>query len=347
MIMHAPVAAGTLALAATATTAGAPLLGLDATNATNVSTLFNGIAVPGAPFSSLFLSFLVYGFAGWLWESTICSYANERRFSNSGFLLGPCCPIYGAGALLCWLLLARIQNPFVLFVAAMAVCTALEYAVGWGLERLTGARFWNYDDMPFNIHGRVYLYGALLFGAASVFVCRVSEPALLWAMSLVPTVALIVAALCGLSLLIADAVFAIVSWRKLSARLALLRKDIATRINDGLENVSDMVEEGIPPEILQAGTTMQERTHSFNSWLVNAPETALNALRSRLCLPSFVQDKRKGLTMSTEAARLLKVSLKRRELRFFNAFPKLTIPRYEGVLRLTELKERARSLFRR
>ena len=41
------------------------------------------------------------------------------------------------------------------------------------------------------------------------------------------------------------------------------------------------------------------------------------------------------------------VSLSRRDLRFFNAFPRLRINRYEGVIRATDLRDRARELFRR
>ena len=41
------------------------------------------------------------------------------------------------------------------------------------------------------------------------------------------------------------------------------------------------------------------------------------------------------------------VKLRRRDLRFFNAFPHLRIKRYEGVIRATDLAERARDLFRR
>ncbi len=41
------------------------------------------------------------------------------------------------------------------------------------------------------------------------------------------------------------------------------------------------------------------------------------------------------------------VSLSRRDLRFFNAFPRLRINRYEGVIRATNLRDRARELFRR
>lgn len=310
---------------------------------------FHGAALAGVPLSSLFLSFMAYGFLGWLWESTVCAYANYRRFANSGFLLGPCCPIYGVGALACWLLLRGIGNTAALFLAAMIVCSAIEYVVGWALERLTGARFWDYSDMPFNVHGRVCLYGALLFGLGSVLVCRVAEPWLLGIMAQLPRVLVAVVALAVAVMLALDTVFAVASWKRLSSRLETLRADIAERVNEGLEDMSDKVVSSMPEELVRGANTMQMRTRAVNGWLATISDAVLDAVRSYRRVPSFTADGRRGLRTVAEtaegAADRLKLFLDRRDLRFFNAFPKIKIPSYEGVLRATRLKERARDLF--
>ncbi len=224
----------------------------------------------GAPLSALFISFLVFSFMGWLYESTICALANYGHFANSGFLLGPCCPIYGAGALACWLLLRDIPGVAEQFLAAALVCSVIEYGVGallerltgarfWDyalacwlllrdipgvaeqflaaalvcsvieygvgalLERLTGARFWDYTKFPFNINGRVCLYGAMLFGAGAVLICRVAEPALLDGLELLPRWVLAAVAITCAALLAIDTVFTLISWRQLSRKLELLR----------------------------------------------------------------------------------------------------------------------------
>ena len=49
--------------------------------------------------SALLISFYVYGFAGWVWESFICPVITGGKIKNSGFLNGPIVPIYGVGAL--------------------------------------------------------------------------------------------------------------------------------------------------------------------------------------------------------------------------------------------------------
>lgn len=109
---------------------------------TAIDMAFDGATLAACPLSALVLSFAFYGFCGWAWESTVCAMLNHGRFANSGFLLGPCCPIYGAGGIACWLLLRGIPDASSQFVAAALVCSVIEYSVGVLLEKTTGARFW-------------------------------------------------------------------------------------------------------------------------------------------------------------------------------------------------------------
>ena len=146
---------------------------------TAIDMAFSGATLATCPLSALVLSFAFYGFCGWAWESTVCAMLNHGRFANSGFLLGPCCPIYGVGGIACWLLLRGIPNASSQFVAAALVCSVIEYSVGVLLEKTTGARFWDYSHLPFNLHGRICLYWACAFGLGALCICRLVEPALL------------------------------------------------------------------------------------------------------------------------------------------------------------------------
>ncbi len=146
---------------------------------TAIDMAFDGATLAACPLSALVLSFAFYGFCGWAWESTVCAMLNHGRFANSGFLLGPCCPIYGAGGIACWLLLRGIPDASSQFVAAALVCSVIEYSVGVLLEKTTGARFWDYSHLPFNLHGRICLYWACAFGLGALCICRLVEPALL------------------------------------------------------------------------------------------------------------------------------------------------------------------------
>lgn len=314
-----------------------------------------GATLEQTPVSALALSFFAYAFAGWAYESTICALLNHGHFANSGFLLGPCCPIYGVGALACWLLLRGIDDLWVQFAAAAVVCCALEYVVGLLLERTTHARFWDYSNFPLNINGRVCLYGALLFGSGAVLICRVAEPGLLAALSLAPAPVLRVAAAVLVAVLAADTVFALASWRRLSGQLEVLRTDMADRINESLRETSDSLLERIPASALDSANTAYVRGRAVNAWLADVSDAAMEALRERAEIPSFRIEGAGGLHLAVRRASRAAArwqasaasSLSRRDLRFFNAFPRLRMLPYEGVIRATRLKDRARELFRR
>ena len=144
---------------------------------TAIDMAFDGATLAACPLSALVLSFAFYGFCGWAWESTVCAMLNQGRFANSGFLLGPCCPIYGVGGIACWLLLRGIPDASSQFVAAALVCSVIEYSVGLLLEKTTGARFWDYSHLPFNRHGRICRYWA----------CALTRPTRRWAWMRVST----------------------------------------------------------------------------------------------------------------------------------------------------------------
>ena len=121
------------------------------------------------------LLFAAYSAVGWIYETIICS-INQRKLVKRGFLCGPYCPIYGFGALLDILLLGRIENSLLLFAAGAAAACVLEYITSWLLEALFHARWWDYSHMRFNLHGRICLLGAGVFGLFAVVLVKFLHP---------------------------------------------------------------------------------------------------------------------------------------------------------------------------
>lgn len=328
-----------------------------------------GTTLVDAPLSAMILSFVAYGFVGWLWESTVCAMLNHGHFANSGFLLGPCCPIYGVGGLVCWLALRGIDNVYLQFIAAAIACSIVEYAVGVLLELTTHARFWDYSDMPFNINGRVCLYGALMFGLGAVGICRAAEPALLACLGALPAWTVHGLAVVVVVLLAVDTALSLASWRRLSDTLERVRVELADRINDSLQDASDSMLEHIPDAALDSASTAHVRGRAINGWLAEISDAVMDAVREHVDMPRFIVDGTRGLRMVAGRVRSVaargvaagtaavshtvhatcpvpKISLSRRDLRFFNAFPHLRLNRYEGVIRATDLRRRAHKLFR-
>lgn len=123
-----------------------------------------------------FLYFITYSVVGWIYETILCS-VREKRFINRGFLNGPYCPIYGCGAMLdIFLLKPFAGNIVALFFLSMVVCSALEYATSYILEKLFKSRWWDYSNNKFNLNGRICLLGAVVFGAMSVLLVKLLHP---------------------------------------------------------------------------------------------------------------------------------------------------------------------------
>ncbi len=117
---------------------------------------------------TLYLWFMIYSFLGWLYESMLYT-VDRKKFVNRGFLNGPYCPIYGAGAVLFILTTNGIENFFLRFLAGGLIACLLEYITSYTLEKLFHARWWDYTPRRFNIKGRVCLIGFVVFGAFAVF----------------------------------------------------------------------------------------------------------------------------------------------------------------------------------
>ncbi|MDE7062668.1 MAG: putative ABC transporter permease [Lachnospiraceae bacterium] len=123
-----------------------------------------------------FLWFVIYSFVGWCYESAICSQIKYHKFINRGFLQGPWVPIYGAGAVINYLLIGWIGNVPGVFLAAMFTSGVVEYLTSYAMERLFHKRWWDYTRYRYNLNGRICLYGCIIFGAANVVLLRFVHP---------------------------------------------------------------------------------------------------------------------------------------------------------------------------
>ena len=127
-------------------------------------------------FYELFLTFIFWGFAGWLVEFTDMR-IEVGEFQNRGFLHMPFCPIYGVGMAMGTVALSGVKDSYVtLFVFGVVFCSVMEYIVGGILEKLFHSKWWDYSHMRFNIKGRVCLRNAVLFGFGAIVVFRFVQP---------------------------------------------------------------------------------------------------------------------------------------------------------------------------
>ena len=104
-------------------------------------------------FYSYCILFFIYSLIGWLMEVLLTLY-NEHKFVNRGFLLGPCCPIYGFGCIILYLLLKPYtNNVIVLFILTLFTCSVIEYITSYFMEKIFRLRWWDYSNLKYNLNG--------------------------------------------------------------------------------------------------------------------------------------------------------------------------------------------------
>ena len=127
-------------------------------------------------FYSYCILFFIYSFLGWVMEVTL-TLITDKKFVNRGFLLGPCCPIYGCGCILLNLLLHNYTNNIlVLFILTMFTCSLLEYITSFLMEKIFKLRWWDYSQMKFNINGRICLETMTPFSILGVLAIKFATP---------------------------------------------------------------------------------------------------------------------------------------------------------------------------
>ncbi|MGX7031386.1 putative ABC transporter permease [Vagococcus zengguangii] len=126
--------------------------------------------------AQLFITFIIYAFIGWLWETVYCSF-KARHFVYRGFLLGPYCPVYGFAVVSVPLLVPKNYGTLLnLYFNTVVIVTLIEYVTSWLLEKLFNMQLWNYKEVPLNIEGRVAVPVSMFWGIGCVFLIKVIQP---------------------------------------------------------------------------------------------------------------------------------------------------------------------------
>ncbi len=134
--------------------------------------------IPFIEFSlyEMFHIFIFWAFIGWCIE--VCYMTLETgEYQNRGFLNMPICPIYGFGVIMVTVFFRPLSHTVIpLFLATSFLCTTFELLVGLGMEKLFGARWWDYSHERFNFRGYICLKVSILWGLGCLLVIRIVQP---------------------------------------------------------------------------------------------------------------------------------------------------------------------------
>ncbi len=173
---------------------------------------------------------MTYSIAGWIWEVILFCFT-EKKFINRGFVFGPVCPIYGAGALAMWGIFGvwlQWRNIFTLFFLGGLLACVMEYIISYGLEKIFHQRWWDYTRNRFNINGRVCPLGFTAFGVFCVLVVRWVQPFIIWVTSLIPDLIIMSVAITLVVTFGMDLLVTVGKLCKLDVKLAQLRRKHST-----------------------------------------------------------------------------------------------------------------------
>ena len=129
--------------------------------------------------------FLCYSFLGWVLETATAA-VRKKRFVNRGMVNGPFCVIYGMAAALITATTGELHG-FWLFLDCVILATVIEWVAGHLIERWYRERWWNYENIRWNLDGYISLPTSLFWGALGVLVARFGNRMLLSLFGMLPS----------------------------------------------------------------------------------------------------------------------------------------------------------------
>ena len=249
--------------------------------------------------------FMIYAFLGWICEVAFAA-LEKGVFVNRGFLNGPVCPIYGVGMLGVVLALWQLRhNVLLLFLGAALLTSALELLTGFVLEKFFHDKWWDYSDMPFNLHGYICLKFSILWGLAAAFVIGAIHPLVYMLITKTPVVVGgVLLAVCGI-VFVTDLVITLTQLLKLPKKLNAMLE-----LEKSLRALSEKIGENISETTIVAAGKRSE-------WL-EEEKPRLQALKAEY------NKKVAEFKALAESKGLM-------HHRIFKAFPKLKTGRYRAL----------------
>lgn len=186
-------------------------------------------------FYSYCILFFIYSFLGWIMEVTL-TLITDKKFVNRGFLLGPCCPIYGCGCILLNLLLHNYTNNIlVLFILTMFTCSLLEYITSFLMEKIFKLIWWDYSQMKFNINGRICLETMTPFSILGVLAIKFATPFFITNINKLSEKTILIISIILITLFIIDVIISLTIVIKLKFVSKNIKKDSTLDIKNAIK----------------------------------------------------------------------------------------------------------------
>lgn len=233
--------------------------------------------------STLFIWFLLYSIIGWIYETAYCS-VRKQKWDNRGMLLGPYCPIYGVGAVLDVLMCSSLPYAWSVFLACMCGSAVLEYVTSYATEHMFHAVWWDYSEIPLNLHGRICLPCSLGFGFAGLLVLYGLHPYIARLTAPLTRDMQELAALLLMAVFAADCALTADSLAQINVKLEAAMQAVDAQISEKydafIENTKQNISEGIGS--IKSRISIEEYRERRTSEEVKKTLLTLNWVQTRL-----------------------------------------------------------------
>ncbi len=205
-------------------------------------------------FYDLCIYFFIYGFLGWVVEVSFHAIA-QHKLVNRGFLNGAICPIYGFGMVLLIVLTEPFRdNIFLLFVGSVIICSLLELATGFVLEKIYHHRWWDYSNEKFNLGGYICLSFSLCWGVAGVIAIKIIHSGISDLVGVLPMLAQEIVAWVLIAIMFVDQIATAINVRGLNKELTHIDE-----LGDSIRKVSDELTKMIYDESLSVKDKYEDK----------------------------------------------------------------------------------------
>lgn len=128
--------------------------------------------------SAVVFYFTVYSLFGWLLENGY-SKLTGRGFFKPNFFLGPFKPMYGFAPVLLVYLIGPETNWVGVILLCLFIPSVVEYLTGILLQKFFQRQWWDYSDMPLQLHGHICLPFSLCWIILSIICLKWIHPAII------------------------------------------------------------------------------------------------------------------------------------------------------------------------
>lgn len=126
-------------------------------------------------FAEVLFYFAIYSFLGWVLEN-VYNYVTAGKFLKPNFFFGPFKPMYGlAPVILVYSIGANTHWTVTIFLCFF-IPTVVEYVSGFLLEKLTYRKWWDYSNLPLQIHGHICLSFSICWILLSIVCVKLVHP---------------------------------------------------------------------------------------------------------------------------------------------------------------------------